>query len=109
MELTIATAVTGAGRHTISLGGAIDLQSRADLVAAGHAALAAASCSAVVLNLAAVTFIDSTGIGAIVELARDAAETGVGVALQDPSARVMRILQLTGLQDAWTIESVATL
>ncbi|MEO6885163.1 MAG: STAS domain-containing protein [Jatrophihabitantaceae bacterium] len=108
MELTIAIAVTDAGRHTITLGGAIDMQSCPDLVSAGRAAVDAAGCSEIVLNLADVTFMDSIGIGAIVQLAGNATDAGLAFRLQDPSPRVMRILELTGLQNAWTIESVDT-
>jgi anti-sigma B factor antagonist len=108
MELRIATAVTEAGRHTVTLEGAIDLQSRGELLAAGRSALAVPGASVLVLNLAGITFMDSTGIGAIVELAGETSDAGLVFALQDPSPRAARILELTGLRAAWTIEAADT-
>src|ERR1700748_3293168 len=104
MDLTLTTAVTEDGRHTITLAGAIDLESRTELINAGREALEAPGATGLVLNLADITFIDSTGIGAIVSLASDASDAEASFALQEPSARVTRILELTGLGDAWTIE-----
>jgi anti-anti-sigma factor len=57
-----------------------------------------------VLDLAAVTFIDSTGLGAIVQIAGDAADADLGFVLARPSDRVTRILTASGMRDIWPIE-----
>jgi anti-anti-sigma factor len=49
--------------------------------------------------------MDSTGIGALIDLAREADDHGKTFAIEEPSQRVLRILTLTGLQDAWTAQS----
>ncbi len=104
MDLTISTEVTDQGRWLLRLTGALDLESRVQLTDVGHDAVTAEGATAVVVNLAAISFIDSTGIGAIVGLAGEAADGGIAFALQDPAPRVRRILQITGLLDAWPIE-----
>jgi anti-sigma B factor antagonist len=57
--------------------------------------------STLALDLTNVTFIDSTGLGVLVSL-RNAA--GDDLVLLDPSERVLRLLDITGLTSAFTIE-----
>jgi anti-anti-sigma factor len=104
MDLAITDRVDARDRHVLSLTGSLDLSSRALLRQAAAAALSVPETSALVLNLAAVSFLDSVGIGAVIELAGDAQEAGLAFALQDPSDRVRRVLTMTGLLDAWPIE-----
>ena len=106
MDLTITTEVNENGRWLLRLVGALDLESRVNLTALGLDALHADGCTALLLNLAEITFVDSTGIGAMVALAGDAADAGIDFGLQDPAPRVRRILQITGLLDAWPIEGI---
>jgi anti-sigma B factor antagonist len=108
MELSIDTTEDEAGRYVVVAKGAIDMQSRHALVSAGAAGLAAPDYQALVLNLADITFIDSTGIGALVELGRSATDAKRDFVISSPSPRVVRILQLTGLYDTWTIEPAAS-
>jgi anti-sigma B factor antagonist len=106
VDLDISVDTDAAGRRLIRLTGSLDLQSR-DLLLAG-AAVTSPDTRAVVVNMAEVTFIDSSGIGAMVELASDADDAGVSLSLQDPSPRVLRILEITGLLDVWPIEDSVT-
>jgi anti-sigma B factor antagonist len=92
------------GRQTVRLSGALDLQTKLAVLEAGQSAMAEAPDAALVLDLEGVSFIDSSGIGALVQLGGDADEAGVDFALLEPSARVVRILEVTGLLDRWTIE-----
>jgi len=103
VDLQIKVDVSPDGRRTLHLAGSLDLQSR-DLLLAS-AAVTSSGTKAVVVDLAGVTFIDSSGIGAMVELAGDASDADVPFSLQDPSARVTRILEITGLLDTWPIET----
>jgi hypothetical protein len=41
----------------------------------------------------------------LVEVAGDAHDAGAPFALRDPSDRVMRVLTIAGLTDAWPIEN----
>jgi anti-anti-sigma factor len=49
----------------------------------------------------AVDFMDSVGIGAVIELAKKAGSLGGTFALVEPSPPVQRVLAVTGLSDAW--------
>ena len=104
MEIAIEPGADEQGRAVLAVTGAVDLQTRTELVAAGRKALAA-SPSALVLDLNAVTFIDSTGLGALVELGHDAEDGGGALVIRNPSPRVVRILEISGLPDAWPTES----
>jgi anti-sigma B factor antagonist len=105
MEIAITTTVDAENRAVITVTGSLDLETRDALREAGQAALADASAKALVLDFAGVTFIDSTGIGAIVGLAGDAADIGRSFSLRNPSPRVDRILTVTGLINEWSIEA----
>jgi anti-anti-sigma factor len=51
------------------------------------------------IDVGDVDFIDSSGLQALINLARDAGKVGVGIALQRPSPSVARLLSITGLGD----------
>lgn len=104
MDIAIEVGSDEAGRSVVTVVGAIDLQTREKLAAAGRTALEGRT-SALVLDLAEVSFIDSTGIGTLVELGRDAEDAGAQLVIRHPSARVLRVLEMTGLDDAWPIET----
>jgi anti-sigma B factor antagonist len=104
VELTITTQTDLHRRGVVTAVGAIDLATRDLLLTAGQAVLKESVNRGLVLHLAGVTFIDSSGIGAIVELAGDATDAERDFALAEPSDRVVRILQVTGLFDQWPIE-----
>lgn len=88
---------------------AIDAGSR--LVAGGpEVELRAASrravesgCRRLVLVLGSVSMIDAAGIGAIAAAAALAREHGASLVVADPSARVARLLSITGVARAITI------
>jgi anti-sigma B factor antagonist len=103
VDIRIEVRTEGDGRTVLSVDGAIDLQTRAQLLEKGQAALGGGA-KALVLDLAEVSFIDSTGIGAMVELAHDADDASAFLVIRNPSARVERILELTGLGEAWQLE-----
>jgi anti-sigma B factor antagonist len=106
MNIGIEVSTDASGRSVVVVSGAIDVQSRVELIDTSRAALAGHP-PALVLDLAAVDFIDSTGIGALIELGHDAEDAEASLVIRDPSARVRRILELTGLRDAWAVETAA--
>lgn len=105
MDLSITEADDSSGRHVITLTGSLDLASRRILDAVAANAVAAPAAATLVINMSQVNFFDSAGIGALIELAGDAEDAGVAFVLQDPSARVRRVLSISGLLDSWPIES----
>jgi len=104
MQIGIESGTDANGRKVLTVSGAIDVQSRDRLGAAGREVLTGGA-DALVLDLAKVTFIDSTGIGTLIELGHDAEDADAALVIRNPSARVTRILQLTGLEDAWPVET----
>jgi anti-anti-sigma factor len=55
------------------------------------------------LDVAGVTFIDSSGLGALVALAREAAERGGSLRLDHPSTSVTRLLGITKMNEMFGI------
>lgn len=65
-----------------------------------RAALAEA-CTTLELDVGAVTFLDSTGIGALVRLRQEALAAGKAVVLTHAPRQVIRVLDLTGLSEVF--------
>jgi anti-sigma B factor antagonist len=103
MDLDLQFRTDEQGRSVISLSGAFDLTTREAVLSAGTNALEGNDCG-VVLDLAGVTFIDSSGLGALVQLANLGRDSERPVVLRDPSVRVMRVLELTALDTTLSIE-----
>jgi anti-anti-sigma factor len=101
MDLDITERPDDSGRVVLVVIGSVDLGSRMRLLEAGHAALRREGCHGLVLDLEGVGFVDSTGIGAFVELAADAEDQGATFEIRSPPARVRRLLEVTGLSEAW--------
>jgi anti-sigma B factor antagonist len=81
------------------LRGEIDLQVSPSLVQTGEQALLAGPAELVV-DLSGTTFLDSGGIGAIVQLRNRALESDTRVILRPGPANVMRVLEIVGLDTA---------
>lgn len=99
MELTITRRDDDEGNATLSLVGSVDLVTRKAMYDAGMDVLGRGG--ALTLDMAEVDFMDSTGIGALVELTKAAASRGSRLVISGRSARVSRVLEATGLEDAW--------
>lgn len=61
----------------------------------------------VIVDLAAVTFIDSSGLGALLQTERVLREQGRSLLLRAVPERVLRVIEIAGLAGAWAIETVA--
>lgn len=88
--------VTGATTLTVALRGEIDVRT-VDAVRAELAAAVAARPAAIVVDLAGLTFVDSTGLGALVSGFQRARRAGVTFRLANPQPAVRQILVLSGL------------
>jgi anti-sigma B factor antagonist len=55
--------------------------------------------SAIVLDLEALTFIDSSGLRALVSLSKEASDRGAALVLRNVPRHAQRVLDLTGLSD----------
>jgi anti-sigma B factor antagonist len=52
----------------------------------------------ILVNLRAVTFIDSTGLSALVHGWRAASQRGVGFSVAEPAPQVRRVMEITNLE-----------
>lgn len=76
-----------------------------ELRAAGSAALRDGGHLRLEIDLSTVTFIDSTGLGALIHLRNLANEHRGTLLLVEPSAPVLRLLALTRLDEVFTISA----
>lgn len=88
------------GVTRISVDDDIDVAGESALREAGREALSDPRCRQLELDLSAVTFIDSTGIGVLVELRNAALEKQIPLTLT-PSSRVAEVLRLTALDEVF--------
>lgn len=99
-------AVTSESRDRetqITLVGELDLSSAALLDAAVRAAAERPDTARVALNLAELTFMDSTGLQALLNARLRLAGLGIALVLRDPS-RVRKVLTIAGVEDYFSIE-----
>ncbi|MEO9138127.1 MAG: STAS domain-containing protein [Jatrophihabitans sp.] len=84
-------------RVIISLDGELDLATVSILRGAALAELDAGECSALVLDLERLSFLDSTGIGCWIELRNRAEETGKSFELRALPPAARRTMTIAGL------------
>lgn len=85
------------------LTGEIDVSVAAELATSAEQVVAAAP-AAVVVDLSAATFMDSSGVGALVSLSNAAAEAGLRPVQLVPGPRnVMRVLDIVGVHDVFEL------
>jgi anti-sigma B factor antagonist len=82
------------------VGGELDLNARTQVTEAVVAKLQNGGVGRLVMDLGGVTFCDSSGLGALLDIRRAAGEAGVDMLLRTVSRPVSRLLDLTDV-DAW--------
>ena len=103
MHLDLSTRLLGT-RAVVSVGGEVDLETASQL---GEHALDAMHhvSPRIVLDLTDVSFMDSTGLKVLVTIERRAQLAGGSFALVGASPPVLRILNLTGLDQVFTLHA----
>lgn len=91
------------GEARLSVGGEIDLLTAASLVEAAGQPLDQKP-SALVLDLAGVTFCDSAGVAALVKIYHRAAQAGAQVRVRRPAEMVRHVLEISGVDRVITVE-----
>ena len=91
------------GEHTLVLSGELDLNSAPLLGVTLRLICAEPATSAVVLDLSRLTFMDSTGIHAVLLAKELSAEHGAEFFVVPGEAQVRRVMQITGLLAALPI------
>ena len=99
------TSLPGQNVAILALSGELDLALAADIVSAGSECLAESTTQTLIVDLRAVTFIDSTAIGSLVHLRNAALERGKQLELSHMPERVDKLLKITGLDQVFTVTS----
>lgn len=102
MDLSITNAEK-ASKTLVTVVGEVDVSNAGELREAVDSALEVAP-AAVSVDLAGVSYIDSTGIGVLVGAATRAQEAGVAFSVARPQANVKRVLGLLGVERQLNVE-----
>jgi anti-sigma B factor antagonist len=103
MRLTVSQ--DHAGRPALLVEGDVDLAVADELRTTGCDTVAANPGWPLHIDLSEVTFMDSTGLGALVAINTAAAVDSGSVVLVGPTPRVLRLLELTALDQIFTIDN----
>ena len=106
-DFSIRTEANGPHRDLI-LSGDVDLQVAERLTRVAHSQLADSDVQCLRLDLGAVTFMDSTGMGALVRIRNTARQQGQTIELVNIPERIRQLLLLTGLGGVFEIDSSDT-
>ncbi len=89
--------------YVLAVSGELDLAAASSLEEELGQALESGS-EVIVVDLADLDFIDSTGLSVLVRAHQRAQETGLQLGLVNPGAQVERLLSLTGLTQRLTLD-----
>jgi anti-sigma B factor antagonist len=107
MQTSIRRTLADDGTATVTVQGEIDFANADELADSVREAISQGSPSTVQVDLRAASFIDSTGLGALIEGYRAAAEARVRFAVTNPTATFRRVLMVTGLTDLFGLTQTA--
>jgi anti-sigma B factor antagonist len=99
-----AEAKSFGDRAVLSIVGEVDLESAPTLSDLGRASLDSSQTETLVIELGGVTFMDSTGIAALVNLRNTAQELNKQLVLAAVPDRVHKLLRITGLDLVFVVE-----
>ena len=85
---------------TLSLAGEIDLAAHEEVIAAGKHTLT--QCMKLRVDLSGVTFLDSTGLSALLVLMAEAEVAEARIEFDHPSPRIERLFEMAGVGDVVT-------
>ncbi|XVU25752.1 STAS domain-containing protein [Actinoplanes sp. CA-054009] len=97
MESSFQRTLADDGGATIVVAGEVDFSNADELADCVRAAVAEWSPPAVRVDLGAASFIDSSGLGALIEGYRAAGEADATFLVVNPSPSFRRVLDVTGL------------
>ena len=86
------------GTVELAIAGDVDLSVADELRNQAVDLLDGPGTNALRINLADVTFIDSTGLSVLIAVGNAATERGSTLTLAAPSSRVLRVLEIAGLR-----------
>jgi anti-anti-sigma factor len=100
-------AIPADGYATLVMSGEADLAVAPDLIELGTVCLDESTCASLIIDLAAVTFIDSTSMGAMIQLHNRAEDLGKTIVLTHVPSRVRQVLTLAGLDAFFGLTAAA--
>ena len=98
VALTVGVTTGADADATVTISGDLDLGAAGTVVSAIEE-IVATSPSSVTLDLAGVTFLDSSGLGALLTLHARCQTEGIAFGAINPPAQVCRVLELTKLTE----------
>lgn len=98
MNLQVESTAQGR-RLRVVVSGEVDVSNAEELRAKIDAGFADTAVEQIEVDLAEVSYIDSTGIGVLVGSAHKAHDAGRGFEVLNPQANVLRILGLLGVDE----------
>jgi len=96
-----SSGASTSGDPLVAISGELDLASADDFLA--EVSEAAGDHALLLLDLGGVTFMDSTGLGALIKMRNRLVDRGGDVRLTAVSTAVERVLELTGMSDVFGI------
>ena len=84
--------------------GELDLANADDVRAQARAALDTPGVTTLIIDLSDVTFMDSTSIGAFIEIQQWVTGTDVDLRLRNLPARVRRVFRIAGLDPVFSLD-----
>jgi anti-sigma B factor antagonist len=106
LRVTVDSNPRGRGSPVVvRVSGEVDIQTSPDLDAHLQQVLNDGAVS-VVVDLAGVTFLDSTGLSVLVAALKRCHDVGGTLQVVAPRSHVQRIFEVTGLSDAFGIEAL---
>ena len=97
--MQISTSFEQETTIVLSVTGEIDVATADDLRDIGLGVLQSLQCETLCADLSAVTFMDSTGLGALIALRTAAVDNGRTLVIRNPSVATTRLFELTGLSE----------
>ena len=94
--------ITAQGPCAVTVSGEIDAHSAPLL--ADHLSDCAATDTDIAIDLSGVSFMDSSGLRMLIELRQRVEDAPHGLVLRSPSDTVLRLLEVAGLDDHFTID-----
>ncbi|WP_025273759.1 STAS domain-containing protein [Haloglycomyces albus] len=99
MTLSIETNTSNGGVVTVKLAGEVDYATAPQIRTAITESLEAGEVSALQVDVAEVTVLDSTGIGTIVVAYRIARDMGVTLSVVNPNRFITRLFTVVGAEE----------
>ena len=105
-ELVVHFSVDGE-RSVLRLSGELDLETVAELRMHAQAELAARRCATLSIDMSGISFVDSSGLGLLVELRQMAAVSGIRLELANVPAGAARVIEIAGLTAALGLDDTS--